>query len=565
VKFFNSLRVRIGSGMAALIILGALLALQAVRENVRLSEAVNDEMQLLSESQVASNGLIRSIMNEIRAAEQYLLSPTNSARDEFLISGDSAYFYQSQFRQLRGIPTEDQLAINKIAAGQANIEVLYSLAHALADLRQSAAALDMAASARMPTDTLLMELQSLASARSRSATSRATELQEGARQRQLYMGIGFLLVAGLGVLLTATTVRWVSGDLRRLSTAAERFGAGDLRQMAVGALPREIEPLADSMSTMSERLRSLVVAVRTESGNISSSAGDFSAMSEELAASSGEISTAMVKVSTSADQQVRGMEVADQMLDQIKQSSNENLEEATKLDTLGDTVQQLAGQHHTDVSAASQALLDVREFVQGTTEQVNELNRLSESITEFVDLIKQINSQTNLLALNAAIEAARAGEHGRGFAVVADEVRSLADSSASAAEEVTKTVNNIRKQVKEVADTMQVGSDKVRGVETVAEAAAGALDSIAQSVQGIRDSARLVTASAGENRTVVDEMTKRTSEVATAASEHASASEEVSAAAEQQSASTEEMAAAAGDLLQGAHRLAQLVEQFKTE
>jgi methyl-accepting chemotaxis protein len=565
VKFFNSLRVRIGSGMAALIILGALLALQAVRENVRLSEAVNDEMQLLSESQVASNGLIRSIMNEIRAAEQYLLSPTNSARDEFLISGDSAYFYQSQFRQLRGIPTEDQLAINKIAAGQANIEVLYSLAHALADLRQSAAALDMAASARMPTDTLLMELQSLASARSRSATSRATELQEGARQRQLYMGIGFLLVAGLGVLLTATTVRWVSGDLRRLSTAAERFGAGDLRQMAVGALPREIEPLADSMSTMSERLRSLVVAVRTESGNISSSAGDFSAMSEELAASSGEISTAMVKVSTSADQQVRGMEVADQMLDQIKQSSNENLEEATKLDTLGDMVQQLAGQHHTDVSAASQALLDVREFVQGTTEQVNELNRLSESITEFVDLIKQINSQTNLLALNAAIEAARAGEHGRGFAVVADEVRSLADSSASAAEEVTKTVNNIRKQVKEVADTMQVGSDKVRGVETVAEAAAGALDSIAQSVQGIRDSARLVTASAGENRTVVDEMTKRTSEVATAASEHASASEEVSAAAEQQSASTEEMAAAAGDLLQGAHRLAQLVEQFKTE
>jgi methyl-accepting chemotaxis protein len=565
VKFFNSLRVRIGSGMAALIILGALLALQAVRENVRLSGAVNEEMQLLSESQVASSGLIRSIMNEIRAAEQYLLSPTNSARDEFLTSGDSAYFYQSQFRQLRGIPAEDQLAINKIAAGQANIEVLYSLAHALADLRQPAAALDLAASARMPTDTLLMELQSLASARSRSATSRATELQEGARQRQLYMGIGFLLVAGLGVLLTATTVRWVSGDLRRLSTAAERFGAGDLRQMAIGALPREIEPLADSMSTMSERLRSLVVAVRTESGNISSSAGDFSAMSEELAASSGEISTAMVKVSTSADQQVRGMEVADQMLDQIKQSSNENLEEATKLDTLGDTVQRLAGQHHTDVSAASQALLDVREFVQGTTEQVNELNRLSESITEFVDLIKQINSQTNLLALNAAIEAARAGEHGRGFAVVADEVRNLADSSASAAEEVTKTVNNIRKQVKEVADTMQVGSEKVRGVETVAEAAAGALDSIAQSVQGIRDAARRVTTSAGENRSVVDEMTKRTGEVATAASEHASASEEVSAAAEQQSASTEEMAAAAGDLLQGAHRLAQLVEQFKTE
>ena len=565
MKFFNSLRVRIGSGMATLIILGGFITLLAVQENLRLSGAVNDELRLLSESQLTTNGLIRSVMKQIRAAEQYLLSPSTSARDEFLTSSDSAYYYQSQFRRLRGIPTEDQLAINTIAAEQANIEVLYSLAHALADLNRPAAALDMAASARMPADTLLMELQSLAGARSRSATTRSRELQESARQRQLYMGIGFLLVAGLGVLLTATTVRWVSGDLRRLSTMAERFGAGDLRHMDVGALPREIVPLAESMSTMSEKLRSLVVAVRTESGNISSSAGDFSAMSEELAASSSEISTAMVRVSTSAEQQVQGMQVADQMLEQIKESSNENLEEAIQLDTLGGTVQKLAGQHHADVSAASQALLDVREFVQGTAQQVNELNRLSESITEFVDLIKQISSQTNLLALNAAIEAARAGEHGRGFAVVADEVRTLADSSADAAEEVTKTVSHIRQQVKEVADTMQVGSDKVRGVETVAEAAAGALDDIAKSVQGIRDSARRVTTSAGENRTVVDEMTKRTSAVATAASEHASASEEVSAAAEQQSASTEEMAAAAGDLLQGAHRLAQLVEQFKTE
>jgi methyl-accepting chemotaxis protein len=565
VSSFNSLRVRIGGGMATLIILGGFITLLAVRENIRMSGSVNAELRLLSESQTASNGLVRSVMKEIRAAEQYLLSPSNDARVEFLTSGDSAYYYQSQYRQLRGIPTEDRLAINNIAERQANIEVLYSLAHALVDLRRQAAALELAASARMPADTLLMELQTLAGVRSRSATTRATELQESTRQRQLFMGIGFLLVAGLGVLLTATTVRRVSGDLSRLSTVAERFGGGDLRHMEVGALPREIEPLAESMSTMSERLRSLVVAVRTESGNISSSAGDFSAMSEELAASSSEISTAMVRVSTSAEQQVEGMQAADQMLDQIRQSSNENLQEAIQLDTLGGTVQKLAGQHHTDVSAASQALLDVREFVQGTAQQVNELNRLSESITEFVDLIKQISSQTNLLALNAAIEAARAGEHGRGFAVVADEVRSLADSSAEAAEEVTKTVTHIRRQVKEVADTMQVGSDKVRGVETVAEAAAGALDDIAKSVQEIRDSARRVTTSAKENGTVVDEMTKGTSEVATAAGEHASASEEVSAAAEQQTASTEEMAAAAGDLLQGANRLAQLVEQFKTD
>ncbi|MCZ6755463.1 MAG: hypothetical protein O7E49_09145, partial [Gemmatimonadetes bacterium] len=170
---FNSLRVRIGRGMAALILLTGFIAYQAVQESINLSDGVNEEMRLLSESQIASSGLVRSTMNEIRAAEQYLLSPSNKTRAEFLASGDSAYFYQNQFRALRGIPTEERLTMNRIVAGQANIEVLYSLAHALADLRRPAEALAIAESARLPTDTLLMELQSLARARSQSATVRS--------------------------------------------------------------------------------------------------------------------------------------------------------------------------------------------------------------------------------------------------------------------------------------------------------------------------------------------------------------------------------------------------------
>jgi len=551
--------------MAALIILGGLIAFQAVRENLRLSSIVSEEMSVLSESQTVSSGLIRSIMNEIRAAEQYLVAPSNSVRADFLASSDSAYRFQSQFRRLQGLPREDRLTVNRIAAGQATVEVLYSLAHALADVRRPGDALAMAESARAPTDTLLTELQMLASTRSRSAAARSADLRDAAGRRQLYMALGFVIVAIVGVLLTVSTVQSVSRDLKRLATATERFGGGDLRPMQISNLPLEIEPLAESMNVMSQKLRGLVGAVRTESGQISASAGDFSAMSEQLAASSGEISTAMVRVSASAEQQVQGLDVTDQLLEQVRKTMHQNVDEAAQLDTLGQTVQTLAARHHTDVSTASQALLDVREFVRGSTVQVQELTRLSESITEFVDLIKQISSQTNLLALNAAIEAARAGEHGRGFAVVAEEVRTLADSSAGAAEEVAKNVHHIRNQVREVADTMEVGSDKVRGIETVAKAAAGALDNIAQSVQEIRDAAQRVTGSAEESQTVLVQMTKRTGDVSAAATDHASASEQVSAAAEEQSASTEEMAAAAGDLLQGAHRLKELVDQFRTE
>ena len=125
------------------------------------------------------------------------------------------------------------------------------------------------------------------------------------------------------------------------------------------------------------------------------------------------------------------MEKADALLLSLRQMAEANAQARPAWRELGDRIQELAAQHRADVAAAGQTLLDVREVVRTSAQQVQELARLSEPITAFIDLIKQISSQTNLLALNAAIEAARAGEHGRGFAVVAEEVRRLADSSAA--------------------------------------------------------------------------------------------------------------------------------------
>ena len=196
--------------------------------------------------------------------------------------------------------------------------------------------------------------------------------------------------------------------------------------------------------------------------------------------------------------------------------------------------------------------------------QVQELARLSEPITDFIDLIKQISSQTNLLALNAAIEAARAGEHGRGFAVVAEEVRRLADSSAAAAEDVAKTVQYIRNQVREVSSTMEVGSAKVQGIEAWPRPRRGRWRRSRRRWSEVHAAAAEVAREAAANRQIVEQLGRRTQEVSQAATEHASASEEVTAAAEEQSASTEEMAAAAGDLLQGATRLTALMQDFKT-
>ncbi|HEY7614200.1 MAG TPA: methyl-accepting chemotaxis protein [Gemmatimonadales bacterium] len=560
----RSLRSRVIGGMALLIGLVFVIALLGVNAIRALDESVDRELALLLETTDLGNGLTSSVSSEVRFAEQYLVRPAQDLRRQVLDQGDSAYALQRRYRGLASLTTADRYIVNQIADNQAKIEVAYAMAHALTDVGRPEEARRYAELARSPSDTLLRDVRALSLAHTSRSMDRAADLGRQAEQRRQTLWLLFLVSMVMGVTIVLWTVRTVDRPLTQLIGAAERFGGGDLRPLRLGEMPTELERLSRAMDDMGGRLRSVVVSVVDEASQMGTSASDFSAMSEELAASSGEISTAMVKIAASAEQQVKGMEQADALLHSLRQIAEANAQAATRVGELGGRIQGLAARHQADVGAAGQTLLDVKEVVRTSAGQVKELTRLSEPITDFIDLIKQISSQTNLLALNAAIEAARAGEHGRGFAVVAEEVRRLADSSATAAEDVAKTVQFIRNQVREVSHTMETGSAKVQGIETVAAAAARALEQISTAVREVHDAAGEVEREAVANRKIVEELGVRTQEVSQAASEHASASEQVTAAAEEQSASTEEMASSAGDLLQGATRLTALMQQFKT-
>jgi methyl-accepting chemotaxis protein len=560
----QSLRSRVVGGMALLIGLVFVIALLGVNSIRALDQSVERELTLLMESTDLGSGLISSVATEVRSAEQYLVRPRQQLRTQVLEQGDSAYAFQRRYRGLTSLTTADRYIVNQVADNQAKIEVAYAMAHALTDLGRPDEARYYAELARSPSDTLLRDVRALSLAQTSRSMGRAADLGRQADQRRQMLWLLFFVSLLVAFSIVFLTVRMVDRPLTQLIGAAERFGAGDLRPLRLGEMPTELERLSRAMDDMGGRLRSVVVSVVGEAGHIGTSASDFSAMSEELAASSGEISTAMVKIATSAEQQVRGMEKADALLHSLRQIAEANAHAATRVGDLGGRIQGLAARHQADIAAAGQTLLDVKEVVRTSASQVKELTRLSEPITDFIDLIKQISSQTNLLALNAAIEAARAGEHGRGFAVVAEEVRRLADSSATAAEDVAKTVQFIRNQVREVSHTMEAGSAKVQGIEEVAAAAARALEQISGAVREVHEAAGEVEQEAVANRRIVEELGVRTQEVSQAATEHASASEQVTAAAEQQSASTEEMASSAGDLLQGATRLTSLMQQFKT-
>jgi methyl-accepting chemotaxis protein len=271
----------------------------------------------------------------------------------------------------------------------------------------------------------------------------------------------------------------------------------------------------------------------------------------------------MVEISSGADQQRTALASMGTGLEKLGRSTGDMAEAADRAAQLGEEIRTVADRHRGDVAAASGVLLDVREVVRTSSKQIEQLSDLSAAIDDFVALIKRISSQTNLLALNAAIEAARAGEHGRGFAVVAEEVRQLADESARAAEDVTRTTGLIREQMEDVTATMAAGQAKVRGIESVAEGAAHGLGEIAAAVEQVEQAAARVRMAAQVNRETTVQLEGQAAQVAARASAHATGSAQVTAAAQQQGASTEEMAAAAATLLQAAEKLRGLVRGFR--
>lgn len=559
----NTIRTRLLLGSVALtggIVAIAALALSSLRA---LRQAVTDETALISQVASLSTGILAAAFDEVRAAELYLSDPTRQARLQFEESATETYEFEERLRALPRLAEEQRAAVARIGELQQQVQAAYSYAHALRDLGRDQRAQAAVGAAREPATQMMRLVRSLSANLSAQAEQSGTALLVRADERELLVWVVLALSIVLAGGISVVTLRSVEVPTERLGLAVERFSAGDLRPIYLGTMPRELAVLGDAMSRVGTQLRSLVQDVVHESERISATAADLSAVSEELAATASEVSTAMVDVSRGAETQVGGLEAAQGAVERLAQSAGSNAELARRVAERGQDIHRLAARYQRDVAAAAKALLDLGAVVQQSASQVDALDRRSESINEFVDVIKQISSQTNLLALNAAIEAARAGERGVGFAVVAQEVRELADSSGAAAEEVAEHIRIVRQQVNQVAETMATGRIKVQGVEEVAQGAARALEAIGGSVAEVEEAAGRLAQAADSNLTVVQEIRTVLQGVAAAAHTHASASEQVTAAAQEQGAATQQMAAQASELSQAAQRLRGLVKGFR--
>ena len=384
-----------------------------------------------------------------------------------------------------------------------------------------------------------------------------------ARDRQRYMLILLVIMAAIAGFFIWWTFAAIDKPLHKLVGAANQLGTGDLNVSLNGRMPEEFRVLSGAFNSMADRFRTIVGETVSTAQRIGSSAHDLSSISEQVAASSGEVSTAMVGITSGAEEQAHGLRTVNEALEDIRRRAEEIDASTSRVRDLSEQIRSLAEQRRIDVGRALSMLLELRQVVQSSRQEVTGLEQASETITNFVETIQGLARQTNLLALNAAIEAARAGEHGRGFAVVAEEVRKLADGSARAADEVATTVLQIRRQIESVVKTMEVGSSRVADVEHASKGAERAFEDIVEAIAEVREAAAVVAAAADDNQRAVHSVEQAVHNVGVTAESHAASAQQVSAAAEQQSAATQEMSAASVELLTAAEKLKDLVAGFK--
>lgn len=373
-------------------------------------------------------------------------------------------------------------------------------------------------------------------------------------------------LAGLAVAVVTSylVAHYNARPLRRLTQVANQVASGDLR---VEKLPvnrkDELGDLARSVNSMVGNLYELIGNVSATAVQVAASSEELSASTEQAAISTGHVTETIQEVATGAELQlqrtqeselaIEGMTVGIQRIAETSVAVAEtSLQSALEAEQGNELIQQAERQMRMIVET-------VNEFAGG----LNMLEQRSQEIGAIVEVITGIAAQTNLLALNAAIEAARAGEHGKGFAVVADEVRKLAEQSGHSAGRIEQLIQAIQEETSRATNSMEDVILEVQSGTNVVHVAGNAFHRILTAARQVSEQVQDVTASSQEMSAGSQEVAHAVEEVTRIARGSAGNALLVVASSEEQLAVIEEISRSAEALSQMALELQEKVGKFK--
>ncbi|MFT9849014.1 methyl-accepting chemotaxis protein [Aneurinibacillus sp. REN35] len=277
-----------------------------------------------------------------------------------------------------------------------------------------------------------------------------------------WMTVGVLAVALLyGAVRSFFVIRSIIVPLKRINEAAHRISEGDLTERINMNSTDELGELSESFDHMADSLAVLIREVNHKSEQLAASSQELAASAEQTNEATEQITSVMQEVAGGSERQVSGMEQSVRTIAGMSAGAQEMATHAQFVNHAALQTKDMAEEGNEALQQAVAQMRAIDKTVHELSDIIKGLGSRSNEIGQIIEVITAISTQTNLLALNAAIEAARAGEHGKGFAVVADEVRKLAEQSAQSAGQIAMLIHAIQQETQAAVQSMHQGTKEV--------------------------------------------------------------------------------------------------------